>query len=81
MRSWDVGVRSRECFFFFFSKQKTAYEIGTGDWSSDVCSSDLEVIVQTHHCLTKTRDSLPLLQIERAHHMKQLATPDRKSVV
>ena len=29
-------------FFFFFFKQKTAYEIGTGDWSSDVCSSDLE---------------------------------------
>ena len=26
------------CFFFFFFKQKTAYEIGTGDWSSDVCS-------------------------------------------
>ena len=26
---------------FFFFKQKTAYEIGTGDWSSDVCSSDL----------------------------------------
>ena len=24
---------------FFFFKQKTAYEIGTGDWSSDVCSS------------------------------------------
>ena len=28
-------------FVFFFFKQKTAYEIGTGDWSSDVCSSDL----------------------------------------
>src|SRR5213079_28003 len=28
-------------FFFFFFKQKTAYEITTGDWSSDVCSSDL----------------------------------------
>ena len=27
--------------FVFFFKQKTAYEIGTGDWSSDVCSSDL----------------------------------------
>src|SRR5213079_3546050 len=26
---------------FFFFKQKTAYEITTGDWSSDVCSSDL----------------------------------------
>ena len=27
----------------FFFKRKTAYEIGTGDWSSDVCSSDLAV--------------------------------------
>src|SRR6059036_1822153 len=26
---------------FFFCKQKTAYEITYGDWSSDVCSSDL----------------------------------------
>ena len=25
----------------FFFKQKTAYEIQFGDWSSDVCSSDL----------------------------------------
>ena len=24
-------------FFFFFFKQKTAYEIGMRDWSSDVC--------------------------------------------
>ena len=28
-------------FVFFFFKQKTAYEIHSGDWSSDVCSSDL----------------------------------------
>src|SRR3546814_8617749 len=27
--------------FFFFFKQKTAYEMRIGDWSSDVCSSDL----------------------------------------
>src|SRR5881392_4426918 len=27
--------------FFFFFKQKTAYEITHSDWSSDVCSSDL----------------------------------------
>src|SRR3546814_2944654 len=27
------------CFFF---KQKTAYEMRISDWSSDVCSSDLE---------------------------------------
>ena len=28
--------------FFFFFKQKTAYEIKECDWSSDVCSSDLD---------------------------------------
>src|SRR3546814_6823346 len=28
--------------FFFLFKQKTAYELRIGDWSSDVCSSDLK---------------------------------------
>src|SRR3546814_8820209 len=28
-------------FFIFFFKQKTAYEMRISDWSSDVCSSDL----------------------------------------
>src|SRR3546814_1169720 len=27
---------------FFFVKQKTAYEMRISDWSSDVCSSDLD---------------------------------------
>src|SRR3546814_21144731 len=31
-----------ECFYFFFFKQKTAYEMRISDWSSDVCSSDLQ---------------------------------------
>src|SRR3546814_3412076 len=30
------------CLFFFF-KQKTAYEMRISDWSSDVCSSDLQI--------------------------------------
>src|SRR3546814_5929735 len=30
--------------FFFFFKQKTAYEMRISDWSSDVCSSDLNKI-------------------------------------
>src|SRR3546814_4340637 len=30
------------CFGFFFFKQKTAYERRISDWSSDVCSSDLD---------------------------------------
>src|SRR3546814_8394837 len=29
------------CHVFFFFKQKTAYEMRISDWSSDVCSSDL----------------------------------------
>src|SRR3546814_15230489 len=32
------------CIFFF--KQKTAYEMRISDWSSDVCSSDLQAIRQ-----------------------------------
>ena len=32
--------------FFFFFKQKTAYEMCGRDWSSDVCSSDLN----EYHC-------------------------------
>src|SRR6056297_3075777 len=34
-QSWATGD------YFFFFKQKTAYEILRSDWSSDVCSSDL----------------------------------------
>src|SRR3546814_9707850 len=29
-------------FFVFCFKQKTAYEVRISDWSSDVCSSDLD---------------------------------------
>src|SRR3546814_4322835 len=38
LRSVDRS-RSLLCFFF---KQKTAYEMRISDWSSDVCSSDLQ---------------------------------------
>src|SRR3546814_9444606 len=38
---------------FFFFKQKTAYEMRISDWSSDVCSSDLDldlaVAPRPHH--------------------------------
>src|SRR3546814_5009282 len=30
--------------FVCFSKQKTAYEMRISDWSSDVCSSDLDAV-------------------------------------
>src|SRR3546814_8718236 len=43
---WSLGVSVFTlsffvCMFFFFFKQKTAYEMRISDWSSDVCSSDL----------------------------------------
>ena len=59
--------------FFFFFKQKTAYEIKECDWSSDVCSSDLgcdkmalkdttfkklESIVGKQYCTRKKEDLL-----------------------
>src|SRR3546814_8945583 len=36
------------CVLFFF-KQKTAYEMRISDWSSDVCSSDLEALAADRH--------------------------------
>src|SRR3546814_7485926 len=36
---------------FFFFKQKTAYDMRSSDWSSDVCSSDLS----SRECLTAIR--------------------------
>ena len=39
-------------FVFFFFKQKTAYEIVSRDWSSDVCSSDLRSV--SLHCCMQT---------------------------
>src|SRR3546814_5364011 len=34
--------------YFFFFKQKTAYEMRISDWSSDVCSSDLDDLQGVH---------------------------------
>ena len=50
------------CVFFF--KQKTAYEIGTGDWSSDVCSSDLTCDSKTIIDLVFTNSNSSVNQLE-----------------
>src|SRR3546814_6558077 len=41
----DRGFWLCVLLFFFFFKQKTAYEMRISDWSSDVCSSDLRDLV------------------------------------
>ena len=38
---FKIGKKKKKKYFFFFFTQKTAYEIVSRDWSSDVCSSDL----------------------------------------
>src|SRR3546814_2405155 len=43
--------------FFFFFKQKTAYEMRISDWSSDVCSSDLQPGVETHLLLDQVEEA------------------------
>src|SRR3546814_10794254 len=49
------------CFFFF--KQKTAYEMRIGDWSSDVCSSDLTLTL------------LPLVLFKLDHKINKFPLP------
>src|SRR3546814_5035943 len=42
---------------FFFFKQKTAYDMRISDWSSDVCSSDLNTSVATPAYQWNSRES------------------------
>src|SRR3546814_9540632 len=52
---------SDECvLLFFFFKQKTAYEMRISDWSSDVCSSDLEGAT-THSFPERTDEATQVL--------------------
>src|SRR3546814_4184697 len=53
-----------DCFVsFFFFKQKTAYEMRISDWSSDVCSSDLDLhLLGLAELLLGTLALLDLLQ-------------------
>src|SRR3546814_8728589 len=44
----SLGLFLLSCFFF--CKQKTAYEMRISDWSSDVCSSDLELAHSSSSC-------------------------------
>src|SRR3546814_3240457 len=54
---------------FFFVKQKTAYEMRISDWSSDVCSSDLE---RSGHCLLLRKSFAEDGQASIAHSLVEL---------
>src|SRR3546814_5711386 len=48
--------------FFFFFKQKTAYELRISDWSSDVCSSDLQAPVPPDDVCKVIQHTVPARQ-------------------
>src|SRR3546814_9149302 len=54
------------CLSFFVFKQKTAYEMRISDWSSDVCSSDLD---RGTHRIRIFRHG----QVDRVLHRRDLA--------
>src|SRR3546814_17635529 len=81
-------------YYFFFFKQKTAYEMRISDWSSDVCSSDLRWrswfrsgadrrLRYARHSARPCRTARPRpLGGEGAAARRPMARqPDRKSVV
>src|SRR3546814_7310318 len=57
--------------YFFFFKQKTAYEMRISDWSSDVCSSDLNFYV------LKTYNESDLYALFVGHLADRLAADGR----
>src|SRR3546814_11187472 len=84
-------------FFFFFFKQKTAYELRISDWSSDVCSSDLLRAVEAVVAWRSTRSArrstasgtptrraasaMPASAAGSPSNSASVAARDRKSVV
>src|SRR5438105_6859727 len=84
------------CFFFFFSSRRR-HTRSTRDWSSDVCSSDLEVVRyparrEVAHHFAPRRLHVDERYAARARHflfgercrlwrVRGAVAPDRKSVV
>src|SRR3546814_3225759 len=65
-----------ECLFFFFFKQKTAYEMRISDWSSDVCSSDLFPNLCSI-CSANSTDSASIARVEIALESRESPCADR----
>src|SRR3546814_1018524 len=71
--------------FVFFFKQKTAYEMRISDWSSDVCSSDLEEEDENRETGPKGRRNLHTLPGDKRHRSESqqedgIAVPAREPV-
>src|SRR3546814_11917735 len=63
------------CLYFFFFKQKTAYEMRISDWSSDVCSSDLRelfalLIFEADTAFDHFIEAQRVFRLETIHHLR-----------
>src|SRR3546814_4266511 len=65
------------CYVVFFFKQKTAYEMRISDWSSDVCSSDLQAERQRRHRGAEVGGRPEGLEVERVgEEVDEVLEPD-----
>src|SRR3546814_6207345 len=73
-----------EVFFFFF-KQKTAYEMRISDWSSDVCSSDLSLMIDSGEKMGEIKEGhladLLLVDGDPLADFSVLLNPDRLTLI
>ena len=67
--------------FFFFFKQKTAYEIYQCDWSSDVCSSDLLFLEEDVYFVKELSNAQLWVGTTDGRILVREPGVDRKSVV
>src|SRR3546814_783735 len=65
---------------FFFVKQKTAYEMRISDWSSDVCSSDLDADTRATYDMVCRAETVGVFQIESRAQMTMLPRLRPKSM-
>src|SRR5213595_4108823 len=59
--------------YFFFFKQTTAYDVTEGDWSSDVCSSDLLFFGLLRRREADDLDARSVRDVHGLHHVEILA--------
>src|SRR3546814_4378562 len=81
----DTAMLCTIILFFFFFKQKTAYEMRISDWGSDVCSSDLgrDRAVRLAGCIAgiarrRVAHFVAGVRVAHARHIQQYRSEERR---
>src|SRR5262245_65123234 len=62
-------------FFFFFFSSRRRHSRCLSDWSSDVCSSDLELSVERAHAVPKLLQNFVNQLLSHFHHRAPILNP------